>query len=108
MMTTPGCSLASKRCTSARVVSNVVKRTSPLSGSWTQATLLYLPRSMARMVVAGREDDWPLAAPPDVSTAHLIVRIVPSRLWDVWPVLGEFAKAHELVMYDPQQPVRLS
>jgi hypothetical protein len=51
----------------------------------------------------GLEDDWPLAAQPDVSEAHLIVGIVPSRLWDVWPVLGQFAKEHELVMYDPQQ-----
>jgi hypothetical protein len=51
----------------------------------------------------GLEDDWPLASPPDVSESHLIVCIVPSRLWDVWPALGEFAKAHELVMYDPQQ-----
>jgi len=62
---------------------------------------------------SGREDDWPLAAPPEVSAAHLIVGIVPSRLWDVWPLLGEFAKVHELVMYDPQQnhvflPPRLS
>jgi hypothetical protein len=52
---------------------------------------------------SGREDEWPLAAPPDVSEGHLIVCIVPSRLWDVWPALGEFAKTHELVMYDPQQ-----
>lgn len=62
---------------------------------------------------AGLEDDWPLASPPDVSAGHLIVCIVPSRLWDVWPVIGEFAKVHELVMYDPQQrhvflPPRLS
>ncbi len=51
----------------------------------------------------GQEDEWPLAAPPDVSEAHLIVFLVPSRLWDVWPALGQFAKQHELVMYDPQQ-----
>ena len=61
----------------------------------------------------GLEDDWPLASPPDVSAAHLIVCVVPSRLWDVWPALGAFAKAHELVLYDPQQshvflPPRLS
>ncbi len=61
----------------------------------------------------GREDDWPLAAPPDVSESHLIVCLVPSRLWDVWPTLGQVAKDHELVMYDPQQqhvflPPRLS
>ena len=61
----------------------------------------------------GQEDGWPLASPPDVSAAHLIVCVAPSRLWDVWPVLGEFAKAHELVLYDPQQsyvflPPRLS
>jgi hypothetical protein len=63
--------------------------------------------------VRGREDDWPLASPPDVSDSHVIVAIVPSRLWDVWPKLGEFAKEHELVMYDPQQqhvflPLKLS
>ena len=52
---------------------------------------------------SGREDEWPLAAPPDVSEGHLILSIVQSRLWDVWPALGEFAKTHELVMYDPQQ-----
>jgi hypothetical protein len=61
----------------------------------------------------GREDGWPLAAPPEVSEAHLIVYLAPSRLGDVWPVLGEFAKAHELILYDPQQrhvflPPRLS
>jgi hypothetical protein len=48
----------------------------------------------------GREDEWPLAAPPDVSDSYLIVCLVPSRLWDVWPVIGEYAKAHELVMRD--------
>lgn len=51
----------------------------------------------------GQEDEWPLASPPDVSETHLIVCLVPSRLWDVWPLLGQFAKEHELVMYDPQQ-----
>jgi hypothetical protein len=61
----------------------------------------------------GKQDDWPLAAPPDVSASHLIVCLVPSRLWDVWPALGQFAKVHEPVMYDPQQqqvflPPRLS
>lgn len=61
----------------------------------------------------GHEDGWPLASPPAVSLAHLIVCLVPSRLWDVWPALGQFAKEHELVMYDPQQrhvflPPRLS
>ncbi len=61
----------------------------------------------------GREDEWPLAAMPDVSDSYLIVCLVPSRLWDVWPVIGEYAKVHELVMYDPQQghvflPPRLS
>jgi hypothetical protein len=62
---------------------------------------------------SGREDDWPLASPPDVSESHLIVCLSPSRLWDVWPTLGQFAREHELVMYDPQQqqvflPPRLS
>ena len=61
----------------------------------------------------GREDEWPLAAPPEVSDSHLIICLVPSRLWDVWPTLGDIAKAQELVMYDPQQqnvflPTRLS
>ena len=61
----------------------------------------------------GGEDDWPLASPLDVSEAHLIVCLTPSRVWEVWPALGEFAKRHELVMYDPQQqhvflPTRLS
>lgn len=51
----------------------------------------------------GREDDWPLTSPPDVFGAHLIVCLVPSRLWDVWPALGQLAKEYELVMYDPQQ-----
>jgi hypothetical protein len=62
---------------------------------------------------AGREDESPWSAPMDVSPSHLIVTIVPSRLWDIWPVLGQLAKEHELVMYDPQQqavflPPRLS
>lgn len=62
---------------------------------------------------AGREDESPWSAPIEASPSHLIVAIVPSRLWDVWPVLGELAKQHELVMYDPQQqavflPPRLS
>ncbi len=61
----------------------------------------------------GHEDDWPLAAPVEVSDSHLVICIVPSRLWDVWPVVGQFAKELELVMYDPQQqhvflPRRLS
>ena len=61
----------------------------------------------------GQEDDWPLAASPDESASHLIVCLVPSRVWDVWPALGQFAKEHELIMYDPQQqhvflPPRLS
>ena len=43
----------------------------------------------------------------------MIICLVPSRLWDVWPTLGRLAKEHELVMYDPQQrhvflPSRLS
>jgi hypothetical protein len=61
----------------------------------------------------GQEDNSPWSSPIDVDPSHLIVTIVPSRLWDVWPVLGELAKQHELVMYDPQQqtvflPPRLS
>src|SRR5256885_2051495 len=40
----------------------------------------------------GREDDWPLAAPVDTNGSFVIVCIVPSRLWDVWPFLGELAK----------------
>ncbi len=61
----------------------------------------------------GREDEWALAAPLEVSEAHLIICLVPSRLWDLWPTLGQYAKDHELVMYDPQQrhvflPSRLS
>src|SRR5437667_11178813 len=50
MMTTAGCSLSSSCRTAERVVSKVVKRYSPVSGSRRQTTLLYLPRSMARMV----------------------------------------------------------
>jgi hypothetical protein len=61
----------------------------------------------------GREDEWPLASPLEVSESHLIICLVPSRLWDIWPTLGQLAKEHELVMYDPQQrhvflPARLS
>lgn len=61
----------------------------------------------------GREDDSPWSAPVDVSPSHLLVSIMPSRLWDVWPILGELARQNELVMYDPQQqcvflPPRLS
>ena len=52
---------------------------------------------------AGREDEWPLSAPAFVSECFVIVCLAPSRIWDVWPALGEFAKQHELVMYDPQQ-----
>ena len=54
------------------------------------------------MPATGNEDDWPLASPLDVSESHLIVCISPSKLWDVWPFIGEFAKQNELVMYDPQ------
>src|SRR5437588_12077548 len=50
MMTTAGRSLSSSCRTAERVVSKVVKRYSPVSGSRRQTTLLYLPRSMARMV----------------------------------------------------------
>jgi hypothetical protein len=61
----------------------------------------------------GREDESPWAAPVDVSESHVVVYIVPSRLWDIWPALGALAKQYELVMYDPQQshvflPKRLS
>ncbi len=61
----------------------------------------------------GLEDDWPLAAPSEVSDSHLVICIVPSRRWDVWPIVGELARQLELVMYDPQQenvflPRRLS
>lgn len=61
----------------------------------------------------GNEDDWPLAAPPDVSDSSLVICLVPSRLWDVWPILGKLAEHLALVMYDPQQrhvflPRRLS
>src|SRR5262249_30062771 len=51
MLTTAGCVLPISWRSSAREVSKVVKVNSPLAWSWTQATLLYLPRSMARMVV---------------------------------------------------------
>ena len=61
----------------------------------------------------GHEDQSPWAAPIDVSKSHLVVYIVPSRLWDIWPTLDSLAKQFELVMYDPQQsqvflPKRLS
>lgn len=61
----------------------------------------------------GKEDDWPLSVSPEVSESYLIICLMYSRLWDVWPVIGHFAKEHELVMYDPQQqhvflPPRLS
>jgi hypothetical protein len=61
----------------------------------------------------GSDDEWPLASPPDVSPFHLLIHIVPSHLWDVWPALGQLAQHYELVMYDPQQghvflPRRLS
>ena len=53
--------------------------------------------------------------PSDLDAAGLgfLICLVPSRLWHVWPALGQFAKDHELVMYDPQQqhvflPPRLS
>jgi hypothetical protein len=62
---------------------------------------------------SGDEDDWPLAAPIEVSESHLVICLVRSRVWDVWPTLGQIAQEHELVMYDPQQqcvflPRRLS
>ncbi len=62
---------------------------------------------------SGKEDEWPLAAPIEVSDCHLVICIVPSRLWDVWPIVGGFAKELELVEFDPQQnavflPRRLS
>jgi hypothetical protein len=61
----------------------------------------------------GHEDDWPLASPPDVHESHLVICLVPSRLWDVWPTLSQLAERYELVMFDPQQdhvflPRRLS
>ena len=61
----------------------------------------------------GEEDEWPLASPCELSESHLVICIVPSRLWDVWPVVSGFAKDLELVMFDPQQehmflPRRLS
>src|SRR6267142_461942 len=49
MTMTPGRSWPISLRNSARVVSKVVKAYSPVAGSWTQATLLYLPRSIARM-----------------------------------------------------------
>src|SRR5262249_45340214 len=52
MMTTAGRSLVSSRCISLRVVSKVVKRKVPGASPREQATLLYLPRSMARIVSA--------------------------------------------------------
>jgi hypothetical protein len=52
---------------------------------------------------SGKEDDWPLAAPPEVSDSYLIAYLVRSRSWDAWPVLGQLAEQLELVMYDPQQ-----
>ena len=52
MMTTVARFLVSSRCISLRVVSKLEKRKVPEAPSWTQATLLYLPRSMARMVSA--------------------------------------------------------
>src|SRR5262249_25159074 len=51
MTTTAGCVPASKDSSSVRVVSKVVKRTSPVAWSRMQATHLYLPRSMARMAL---------------------------------------------------------
>jgi hypothetical protein len=51
----------------------------------------------------GREDDWPLAAPTSLSAKYLGICLVSSRLWDVWPMLGQLAELHGLVMYDPQQ-----
>lgn len=48
-------------------------------------------------------DECPWASPIDVSDAHLAVALVPSRLWDVWPFLGDLAKRYNLVMFDPQQ-----
>jgi hypothetical protein len=51
----------------------------------------------------GREDEWPLASPLDVSESHLMVCLMPSRLWDVWPTLGQLAEQLELIMFDPQQ-----
>src|SRR5262249_3286425 len=49
MTTTAGCSLSTSLRISARVVSKAEKRNSPVAWSQTQATLLYLPRSMATM-----------------------------------------------------------
>jgi hypothetical protein len=49
MTATAGCSFATSFRSSTRVVSKVVKRSSPVAGSCTQATLLYLPRSTATM-----------------------------------------------------------
>jgi len=61
----------------------------------------------------GLEDEWPWASPYDASDSFLIVSLVRSCVWDVWPILGKLAEQLELVMYDPQQehvflPRRLS
>jgi hypothetical protein len=55
----------------------------------------------------GHEDEWPFAAPCDVTDSYLVVAIVHSRLWDVWPILGKLTQEYELVMYDPQQQLAI-
>ena len=61
----------------------------------------------------GREDEWPLAAPIEVSDSHIVICIVPSRRSEVGPIVANRARELELVWYDPQQqavflPTRLS
>ncbi len=61
----------------------------------------------------GKEDDWPLAAPPDVGAGHVIVSVSQSRLQEVWTIIGELAGKYDLTWYDPQQehvqlPAKLS
>src|SRR5262249_23852132 len=61
-------------CISLRVVSKVVKRNSPEASSCTQATLLYLPRSMARMVAVDAAGD----------PVFVVVFMLASSSWGWW------------------------
>src|SRR5581483_928194 len=41
---------------------------------------------------ASNVDQSPWASPFATSDSHAIVAIAPSRVWDVWPFLGDLAK----------------
>lgn len=80
----------------------VSKGSSPTVHPCSQIALV-ADKLRARWPENAAPDECPWASPLDQTDSYLLVALVPSRLWDVWPFLGELAKRHYLVMFDPQQ-----